>query len=297
MPRRLDRDFPSTAEEGIIISGHNFHNENIDRRIYTRVIFEYCLFSNIGMKDAEFSFCVFKHCEFSDCYLVYTKFRNCDFSWCEFIDTKLDYTKYWRCAPVLAQVTNAKPSDPQSASKFFRNLAIEHKNLGNWDEVDRFIAESYRERERHYKYAFCGENDHYRRRYGGFKRWRYFGRYLSLRLSRIVWGYGVSWGILLRSALLLWALILPVANLEFGKITNLKTPSLGIDPIDNILQYVGILYKSTTQAFMPFIPVNVVDAPENFILPYWLVFTESAMGLIFLALFASMIFRTITKGM
>jgi hypothetical protein len=206
----------------------------------------------------------------------------------------LDYTRYANCAPVLEQIKDQKPKDPQAAAKFFRNLAAEHKYLGNWQEVDRLIRQSYRERERHYKFAFTGENTHYKTKYGGSRRIKYLLRYLFSKMNDLVWGYGVSWARFARSVLVMGLIILPIINATFGALSNKSAYFWTPSPISDIARYIFLIYRVTVTVFFPFIPTTFFEI-KDFTLPFYLVAIESTVGTIFVALFVSLVFRAASK--
>ena len=307
MPERASISFPAPASETKTFSKAHFLDEQADRAIFSGFRFEFCTLEKIGLREAKFNQCVFKHCDFIDCYLVRcnfaqcdfvgSTFENCNFTWAEFPGSKLDYTHFLQCAPVLVQVLAQKPQDPQASTKFFRNLAMEHKNLGNWEEVDRLIKQSYRERERHYWSAMVGANDHYKMRYGGFsKRFRYGLRFFFSLLSRIVWGNGVSWTAFLWSLLTLTFIILTFLNATIGTLTDRPKYFWTANPPTDVARYLALLYKTTALTFMPFLPSSLVTVPSDIRLPFLLVFGEALAGTLFIAMLASLLFRRASRG-
>jgi hypothetical protein len=226
---REETPFPLPSSSDKEFVGRRFEDERHDGENFNGITFEFCTFEKIGLRNTVFSHCIFKHCEFLDCYFVGGRyehcnfigsyFERCNFTWAEFPNSQLDYTRFSQCAPVLQQVMEHKPQDPQAAAKFFRNLAFEHKNLGNWQEVDRLIHQSYKERERHYWNALTGANKHYLERYGS-RKVRYGVRYVLSRLSRSLWGYGVSWVAFTKSSLFVGLVLLPLVNAVFGNLDH-----------------------------------------------------------------------------
>jgi len=304
MPLRAPAQFPNADSAERQFAGRHFADERKDALAYDRITLEFCTFEKIGLRATGFSHCVFKHCEFIDCYMVGAKFEHCNFigsvfercnfSWAEFPNSQLDYTRFYQCAPVLIQVLDHKPKDPQAAAKFFRNLAYEQKILGNWQEVDRLIQQGYRERERHYWFAVSGQNQHYLQRYGGVRRIRYALRYLLSITNGFIWGYGVSWRAFARSVLLFWLLFLPLINTVFGKVTK---PAYDLSTIDGVFHYLLLLYKTTTQSFLPFVVAPPLEGAADLTIPFPLLTIESLLGTLFIALFASLLFRSASKGL
>lgn len=307
MPSRATLAFPKTDSADKMFKNKEFYDETIDGYKYSGFQFEFCTFNKIGMKSATFENCKFRHCDFVDCYFVDATFEASDFTgslfersnftWAKFPRSKMDYTRFYECAPVLSQIRDQKPTDPQAAAKFFRNLAIEHKNRGNWDEVDRLIYESFRERERHYWMAFTGANEHYKKRYGGWKRLKYLGRYVFSGVNRAVWGYGFSWMTFSKTLALTFFVILPLTNALLGKLVNRSKFFWTENPFDDVFRYLSVLYGTTAQAFFPFLPSALLQNLSELQLPGWLVFGEAVTGTVFLALLVSMIFRSISKGL
>ncbi len=262
MARRQESKFPETDSDQKRVTELHFINEAIDKKRFDHFVFQFCTFEKIGAKDAKFIHCEFRHCEFLDCYLAHAIFDHCTFtgsyfdrcvfSWAEFPNSGLDYTNFMNCGPVLSQIENQKPHDPQAAAKFLRNLAVEHKKLGNWEQVDRFIIEAYRERERHFWYVIVGQNDHYRTRYSTRQRIAYVFRFFGYRLSGLIFGYGVSWPIFLRTILVFGFIIFPILNSIVGKTA---TPFSWVQATgDETRHYLTALYTVTTQSFLPFVP-------------------------------------------
>ena len=306
MPRRREEAFPDTGSESQRFERTQFEDEQHDAAVYIRVDFQFCTFIKIGLRNSTFKQCTFRHCEFIDCYLVGatfehcnfigSTFRSCNFTWADFPNSQLDYTKYSDCAPILLQVEKQKPKDPQAAAKFFRNLALEHRASGNWQEVDRLIHQSYRERERHFWFAITGQNAHYKDRYGGFRRVRYGVRYVLSRISGVVWGYGVSWLAFGRSLFLLVALVLPLLNGIVGTVQHRPAYFWPGNPLQDILHYIELVYRTSVEAFFPFVPSSLLPQATDLALPFWLVIAEATAGTIFVGLFISLLFRASSKG-
>lgn len=304
MPLRDVADFPQPGNDGLRFIGKRFVDERFDNQKFTGLVFEFCTLEKLGLRNSTFERCEFKHCEFIDCYFiggtydqcnfVGSSFDRCNFTWAKYPNSKLDYVKFWRCAPVLFQIREQRPADPQAAAKFFRNLAVEHKSLGNWQEVDRLIRESYRERERHFSSAAFGKNDFYKKQYGGLKRFNYFFRLCLSRMSGFSWGYGTSWGRLARSIALLEILVFPAINFFLGT----STQTGGVNAASSIQESwtcLGSLYKTSLSASLPFIPSAFVGE-TNFVIPTPLAISEATVGTIFMGLFISLLFRSSSKG-
>ncbi|HVY15950.1 MAG TPA: pentapeptide repeat-containing protein [Rhodopila sp.] len=306
MPARIVEDFPRPDSVDKKYTNRHFIDERMDKAVFSAFTFEFCTFEKIGLRDAEFVHCEFKHCEFIDCYLVGgtyrhcnfhgSVFRECQFSWASFPDTQINYTRFFGGAPVLIQVADQKPRDPQNAAKFFRNLAVEHQTIGNWQEVDRLIKQSYKERERHFWYAFIGQDDHYRKHYDGSKRVRYGFRWIASKINGMVWGYGVSWASFARSLAIFGLIILPLVNALTGSLRDQSKYFWTQQPVGDVLRYLKMLYKTSAEAFLPFIPTNLLSPSSDLILPPFMVISEALLGTIFIALFASLLFRASSKG-
>ena len=305
MPRLRELAFPRPSDEIKAYKQTLFENESADREKYTGFTFEFCSFERMGFRGTIFEQCTFRHCEFINCYLVGaefvqanligSEFKGCAFTRTEFDRTNIDYVRFFDCAPVLQQISHVRPRTPQAAAKLFRNLAIEHKNLGNWQQVDRLVIESFKERQRHYKYVFKSENEHYQRHYSG-KKLSYFTRYILSITSGAIWGYGVSWTSFLRSMLLTALVILPAINGIFGRMPQSTSVNLKYTTISNLLFFLGQIYKASLEAFLPFIPPQVMSSETMFKLPFLLVAIEAVLGSVFIALFVSLLFRSSSKG-
>lgn len=305
MPRREEAQFPQPESQQSKYSSKHFANEQADRKVFANFTFEFCTFEKMGFRNTEFTQCVFRHCDFIGCYLLGGKYNQCDFTGtyfehcnftrAQFPHTRIDYARFERCAPVFEQITEIRPSTPQAAAKLFRNLAVEHKNLGNWQQVDRLLIEGSKERQRHYRYVFTGHNDYYRTEYNQRRFW-YFVRYVISVVSGLVWGYGISGRAFFRSLCLTGFIILPIVNAVFGKMTTGTTIHASTSTVSDALGYLGALYKATAQAFLPFIPSNLSVTPIPYSLPFGITVIESLLGTIFLALFVSLLFRASSKG-
>ena len=306
MPSRENEPFPPLGTSEKKFSRKHFEDEQHDNTVLSNVNFEFCTFDKIGIKQAAFNHCVFRHCEFIDCYFVQARlehcnfigssFERCNFTRAEFPSSQLDYTRFIGCAPVLQQVISQKPQDPQAAARFFRNLAIEHKNAGNWQEVDRLIKESYKERERHYWSVVAGVNDFYRSRYGGPRRFRYGLRFIGSKLNGIAWGYGVSWAAFGRSLAVLCFIVLPIVNMLAGHLRKPGAYFWSNHPANDAWRYIALIYRTTTQAFLPFIPSSLIGPTDDLVLPFVLVVAETLLGTVFIGLFVSLLFRASAKG-
>lgn len=303
MARRPEVALPSPDSQSTSFVSQHFIDEQRDERVYNNFIFEFCTFEKIGLKGTVFNHCTFKHCEFIDCYLAHSKFEHCRFtgsffdrcvfSWASFPNTGLDYTNFSECGPVLSQIQEHKPRDPQAAAKLFRNLASEHKKLGNWEQVDKYIMASYRERERHFNYVITGKNDFYKRKYSGMQRFTYIFRWIGSKLAGSILGYGVSWTIFARSVLIFGLVVFPIINAIFGSHIRING-DIYDQSLSSVGGYLGDLYAATIRAFFPFVPAPVAEL--NFALPFWLSSAEAAFGTTMMAVFAAMLFRWASKG-
>lgn len=303
MARRREIDLPGTTAEDKNVKEAHFLSQAIDERVYSHFTFSFCTFEKIGAKKAKFIHCEFRHCEFLDCYLAHAVFEHCTFtgshfdrcvfSWAQFPESSLDYTSFENCAPVLSQILAQKPKDPQAAAKFLRNLAIEHKKLGNWEQVDRFIIEAYRERERHFWYAFTGHNYHYKTRYGAGQRVEYMFRYFGYRLLGSVLGYGVSWALFLRTIVVFGFVLFPLLNSVVGRSANGKPFVLTEATGDETWRYLTDLYVATVRSFFSFVPS---PSTARFEIPFWLTSVEAVFGTIMFAVFAALLFRWASKS-
>jgi len=309
MARRPEASFPKSDGEETAFSSLHFIDEQLDGAAYSNFKFEFCTIEKIGMKGAKFSHCVFRHCEFIDCYLAHAEFEHCQFtgsffdrcvfSWAKFPNSALDYTNFLNCGPVLSQIIEHKPKDPQSAAKLFRNLASEHNRLGNWEEVDKYLIESYKERERHFWYVVSGKNDHYRSRYSGLQRLSYFMRYIGYKAAGKFLGYGVSWSIFGRTILLFGFIIFPVVNYVFsrglGDDENSVLSARQSTNLTDILSYLNDLFTVTIRSFFPFVP-SPAEGAVSLTIPFWLSSIEAAFGTAMMAVFAALLFRWASKG-
>jgi len=304
MPRREETHVPNHDQEQTTYEGKHFIDEFMSRETYKNFEFKFCTFEKIGMKSANFEHCSFIHCEFHDCYMAYAHFEHCKFTgsfferckfpWATFSDSNLDYTNFMDCGPVLSQVKDQKPKTPQAAAKFCRNLASEHKKLGNWEEVDKFILESYSERERHFWYVVTGKNDHYKNRYNTIQRVQYFFRLLGHKMTGVIFGYGVSWLIFLRTLTIFGLIVFPFINLLLGDRVA-KTASFEDMKVGDIYKYISDLYLTTIQSFMPFVP-DPASHESTFDIPFWLSSVEAIFGTAMIAVFAALLFRWASKG-
>lgn len=303
MPRRPEAPFPPPESQEKVFSNLHFIDEQADNLKYHNFTFEFCTLEKIGMKGVHFSQCNFRHCEFIDCYLAHAEFEHCKlsgsffdrcvFSWAKFQNTGLDYTNFSDCGPVLSQIQDQKPRDPQAAAKLFRNLAAEHKKLGNWEEVDRYTIQSYRERERHFKYVVNRHNDHYRKRYNSSDRIRYAFRLAGHKIAGSLFGYGISWAIFLRTIFLLCLLVFPLINFIF--INSDTIFDWSDSKSGDILKYVKEVYVITLRSFMPFIPIST-ESDYGLYLPFILSSLGAVFGTTMMAVFAALLFRWASKG-
>jgi hypothetical protein len=69
-----------------------------------------------------------------------------------------------------------------------------------------------------------------------------------------------------------------------------------LSPIQDIFRYVYLIYVTTAQAFLPFVPSTLLTFTPDLKLPFILIVAEALLGTIFTALFASLVFRAASKG-
>lgn len=276
---------PPFAESDKTIASQRFEGQTIPKGE-----FKHCTFINVSFKESRLENTSFLDCIFIDCYFRRATLANCDFVGSRFIDCRFPnlslrcsdfrYATFTGCYIESNEMQYSLPTQDNLREELARNLSIEASRMGAWSESGTYREIEILAHERHLSAAVLGHSQWYREHFDRLARVRALSELLLSLLNRILLGYGVRPGILLRNWALASLVIFPtVYYLLSSQFTSLNGQS------------------ATTSAFIMFSIKYSIPAPiDSILVPTGLGAIAAALlqaifsGTIF-AFFASYIFR------
>ena len=288
----LARTNSATLTPGLgCVTDTAFVNQRFDRQKLSGARFEHCTFANVSFLGAELADCHFLNCIFEGCYFRKTKLMDCHLPASWFIDCEFDkpvlfacgfqYTRFRRSAPRFNVIESSLPGEPNLCRELCDNLAAESSLLGHEHEARQFRLRAIREREEELRRGYRWTDDYSQSHYPEFERIRAFLDLCASRLNGWLWGHGEYFTRLLSNVVALAVLIGPVllylarshlhtnGAVGFGDCVALSIASVLNTPATSGVSATGI--------------------------GIWIVLTLTALGLIFLGLFVTYIFRAVTR--
>jgi len=199
-----------------------FANSEWDKTEVENPALERCVFANVGMRRTRFKAGRIQHSRFERCYLREAGFVGVDLTGTAFVDcnlrhasferSTLDYVTFQNCELDDLDILDNLPTRPNMRRHLLHTLRNNAAQTGNrFDEVRLLAAELDAERAELYA-TFTGATDYFRTK-PTHVRVKAFGRWLGHLVQVRVWGYGLRFWILARTAalvvtgaaLLIWA--------------------------------------------------------------------------------------------
>jgi hypothetical protein len=269
-----------------------FASQRIDGVQLVGKRFEHCTFANVSFKDCEMRNSQFRDCIFVNCYFRHSKIQDCHFSACKFIDcdlAKIDirtsdlkyYNTFEGCYVPFGELESSLPSEGNLRQHLCLNMAEEASREGALKDAGLYRQAGARGREEHLKAAFRHSSQFYREKYQGSARLDAFIEYLGSRFRGWAWGYRRSFFTVLRNwaivTLILFPLILlPLKDDLQAADKPVKAGDVWVASIGNMLPGSGISQVSYTSTGVRL-----------------LAFGEVLVGLLFVGLAASLLFRAV----
>lgn len=269
-----------------------FASQRIDGKQVVGKQFKHCTFANVSFKGCEIKNAQFSDCIFANCYFRDSKIQDSNFSACKFIDcdlTKVDirtsdlkyYNSFQGCFIPFGELEASLPSEGNLREHLCLNLAEEASRVGALKDAGLYRQAGARGREEYLKAAFLHSSQFYREKYQGMARIEALFEYWGSRLRGWSWGYRRSFFTVLRNWALVTLVVFPLIFLPFK--ANLqaagkpaKAGDIWVASIGNMLPGSGISQVSYSSTGVRL-----------------LAFCEVLIGLLFVGLAASLLFRAV----
>ena len=169
---------------------------------------------------------------FDECYLRNCVFDSCDFTGCRFASTnlhgstfqgcKFDYCTFERTTIENDILDSGCPGHENLKMRFARSLRMNYQQLGDAKSANKSIQVELQATEIYLHKAWRSNESYYRKKYAGLKRAKMFAEWLGFKTLDFVWGNGESTYKLLRSTLLLLAIIGFIDWIAFSHLSGLS---------------------------------------------------------------------------
>ncbi len=202
----VDQKFDSD-ESNSRFSNHVFTRLVAIRKTFTRVNFSYSFFDGCYLRDCNFDSCDFTGSRFSNTQLPGAKFSGCKFEYATFDKTLIDPTV----------LDTECPGYENLKSRFARTLRTNFQQLGDAVAVNKAMRVELSATEIHLKKAWCSNEAYYRSHHPGFfRRALAFLEWLRFKILDFIWGNGENLNRLIRSVLIVLALMTVGDAFAFG---------------------------------------------------------------------------------
>jgi hypothetical protein len=254
----------------------------------------HCTFANISFKDASVTDATFEDCVFLSCYFRRVRLTRCQFPASRFVDCEFAKPQIFDCSFAYTRFTNS-PLDYDYVSAAIggehnirrdiaANLAQEAESVGRTRDARQFRLAAIAAHEAYLRAGYRHESDYYAQKFQGLDQ---FGAWLAFWKSRangLIWGYGERGWPLLRNIIVLAGIVFPILfllNRSGFQTSQGRKPSV-----------IDCWYLSLANV------VNNTSASGLSLSGGWvraLSIVETAVGLIALGLFITLLFRAVTR--
>ena len=266
-----------------------FSNQRFDSEKLSDAHFHQCTFANVSFKSAELTACHFSACVFEGCYFRGTKLKECDFPASRFVNCEFpkvqifssgfSTTRFRDSALDFDLLEASLPGAANLRRDLCQNLATEAAALGREREARSYRLCAIEAEEEALRRGYRWSDDYSRTH---FPEWERPKAFLKLCISRIggwLWGHGEYIRRLLANLALIAIVIGPALLYLFREHLH-GGNSLG-DCL--ALSIASVLNNSGASG---------VEATG---VALAIVLTLSALGLLFLGLFVTYVFRAVTR--
>jgi hypothetical protein len=277
-----------------VVSEALFEADRADGQKFEGIRFEHCTFANVSFKEAKVVACTFENCVFMDCYfrlatLDSSRFRGCKFINCDFPKTvfrqcSFVYAQFRACFIPYAEFEQSLPTEANLRRHLAENLSREAEAAGASADARQYRLQGYRSYERYLWNGLLGADAWSREHFPSLGERALAGlRLIGRWANRTLWGYGERGLVLIRNAAIVVLGLFPLLyflwreDLEQAA-GNLSTASYFLLSVDAFFSGSGFSGVSPTTS-----------------LTRALVLAEVLVGLIFIGLAVTLLFRWITR--
>jgi hypothetical protein len=277
-----------------IVSEALFEADRVDDQTFEGLRFEHCTFANVSFKQAKLISCTFENCVFTECYFRLATLDSSRFHGCKFINCDFPKTSFRQCTFVYAQFRgcfipyeefgHSLPKEANLRRLLAENLSREAEAAGASADSRQYRLQGYRSYERYLWNGLLGADAWSREHFPSLGERLVAGLRLCVRwANRMLWGYGERGLVLIRNAAIVVILLFPLLYYLWrddlaqvgGGVNGASYFLLSIDAFLNGSAFSGV---SPTTSFTRV-----------------LVLAEVLLGLIFIGLAVTLLFRWITR--
>lgn len=252
-------------------------------------------FIRLGMKEAEINDCSFTQSHFEDSYFRKAAFKNvrftgsnfrfCNFDKASFQGCSFSYCSFYHCKLPKDEIIACLPSEPNLRRDLARNLRANYEMIGDKKSADTFLDIENQAIEEEFKAIFLSKTTYYKDRYKLTEQVQSGLKFMVSRLSGFIWGYGHSVGRLFRSYFLITFLLSLITYFGETNIHVLKDGAL--HPLN--------FWQSIYTGFSQTVGLTGLQFEQVTLVGKFIMFAESFLGTLFLALLAATFYRRIAR--
>ena len=277
-------NIPSEPLENVLIADENKPGFTLKHKSLKR-----SLLTRLGMKQAVVHDFSFYHCIFQDCYFRSAKFSNVNFTGSTFKDCNLRkatfeecnlwYVQFSKCWLSYDAILQSIPTEPNIAILLLRSLRQNAIEMGEKKVANKILLREIEIEKQELKNQFCARTKYYKDRYGTIERVLSFVKFLGLKISGLIWGYGLRLQNLIASALL-GMLVFAYLIYKYGAFVQKDNGQIDLSFVQSF--YLSVI-TFTTLGYGDFTPASFWS--------YFICASESCIGIIFLGFLAASVYR------
>lgn len=171
-----------------------------------------CVLHRVGLKHAKFTEGSVVHTVFEEAYLrnasflgvvlTGTRFERCNLSHATFDNSQLWYVEFRDCELPYANLLQNLPSQPNLRRRLLRSIRLNAHARGDYQWLNRLLLLELDTERDELRATFTGANEYFRNHFTVAERIQAFGAWAIRGFERIVWGYGLRIGVLLRTGII-----------------------------------------------------------------------------------------------
>jgi hypothetical protein len=277
-----------------VLSEALFEADRVDGQTFEAIRFEHCTFANVSFKQATLVSCTFENCVFMECYFrlatldssrfLGSKFINCDFPKASFRQCSFIHAHFRGCFIPYQEFEQSLPTQANLRRLLAENLSREAEAAGASADARQYRLQGYRSYERYLWNGLLGADAWSREHFPSLGERVVAGlRLLGRWANRMLWGYGEQGLVLIRNATIVVFGVFPLLYYLWGDDLEQVGGDLGAASYF-LLSVDALLNGSGFSGVSPTTSSTRV-----------LVLVEVLVGLIFIGLAVTLLFRWITR--
>lgn len=219
--------------------------KNYAFKIYIRLNAKKKTLRNVSFQHSIFDTCYFNNCVFDSCDFTGCRFVGCNFHQSGFSGCKFDYAVFERCQIDDDLLEREAPLEENLKLRFARSLRMNFQQVGDAKAVNRAISLELDATSTYLRKSWLSSENYYQTKYAGWKRVGQFFKWLEFSVLDAIWGNGENPLKLLRTILVIHALIAIYDTWFFGNAWNLK------DYLTSLIASPGVFFGIATPHVYP----------------------------------------------